>query len=606
MTRASAHSKRDGQPGTGGAQPRLTTGLARVEPISAVSPSGHAAGRTPAGHLRLLARPHWHGPHWHAVEHARSALSHLDRHATATAHRGRTARASERGHHERHRILAAALGSERGDTLIEILMSAFVLALIVSGTYFGLISANRTTAAAQARSQADSIAQADEEQLRTEPIEHLFEKHLTFARTREVTSTGATYTTGSGYTGPVFTVHTTGEERTAEGDTTCSAGEAPSTGLYALTRTEVTWRVSEHNEKVVETGIINQPSSISLIVRVVNRRHEPLENIDITAEGPSPSKSIYTAVTSATGCALFTMSEGGKYTVNVYQPEYKDVNPDWYSQTDADAYLGNGIVAVTDNAPVKKEFELERPGAIQASFATRFSEAEAPRAVKAIGAVAFQSETHPSYAAVRRKAVTEASKCVTSALNEQTESVTSPTCVFPFTTPYWVFAGTCGKNQPKLYGHEGEPYEDKVYVEPGVTAKAGNGTALILPAVVLRVYSGTSEPSESKHKASPTVYITETETGSEGCNSTKEAAATRSSWTVGEGALTNPAEPFGTYTICTQWTESGRTYSARAEGVKLSETAKGNVVDLFQTKANVAAKAGWETTYESKYSTGGC
>ncbi len=58
------------------------------------------------------------------------------------------------------------LADETGDTLIEVLISAVVLVLIVVATLTGLDSTNRATALDRARSQADALAQADEEQAR--------------------------------------------------------------------------------------------------------------------------------------------------------------------------------------------------------------------------------------------------------------------------------------------------------------------------------------------------------------------------------------------------------------------------------------------------------
>src|SRR5580700_12128098 len=63
--------------------------------------------------------------------------------------------------------------SERGDTLIEVLISAVLIALIVVGTLTGLDSTNKATARDRARSQADALAEHAEEQLRSEPINKL-------------------------------------------------------------------------------------------------------------------------------------------------------------------------------------------------------------------------------------------------------------------------------------------------------------------------------------------------------------------------------------------------------------------------------------------------
>src|SRR5580700_5729980 len=63
--------------------------------------------------------------------------------------------------------------SERGDTLIEVLISAVLVALIVIGTLTGLDSTNKATSLQRARSQADALAEQDEERLHSLPVNSL-------------------------------------------------------------------------------------------------------------------------------------------------------------------------------------------------------------------------------------------------------------------------------------------------------------------------------------------------------------------------------------------------------------------------------------------------
>ena len=107
-----------------------------------------------------------------------------------------------------HRTLARACGrlhparrslaSSAGDTLIEVVVSALLLAVIVVGTLTGINSANRATSLDRARSQADSLAQQDEDHLRSEPINKLSELSETHeAVLHEVDAGGTTYTISS-------------------------------------------------------------------------------------------------------------------------------------------------------------------------------------------------------------------------------------------------------------------------------------------------------------------------------------------------------------------------------------------------------------------------
>ncbi len=75
----------------------------------------------------------------------------------------------------RHERRLPPPGSESGDTLIEVVISAALISLVVIAVLFGLDSTNRATANSRARSQADALAQQDEERLRSEPIKKLTE-----------------------------------------------------------------------------------------------------------------------------------------------------------------------------------------------------------------------------------------------------------------------------------------------------------------------------------------------------------------------------------------------------------------------------------------------
>ena len=59
-----------------------------------------------------------------------------------------------------------SLASEAGDTLIEVLASAVLVALIVVAMFNGFDSASRASAGERSRAQADALAQQAEDQLR--------------------------------------------------------------------------------------------------------------------------------------------------------------------------------------------------------------------------------------------------------------------------------------------------------------------------------------------------------------------------------------------------------------------------------------------------------
>ncbi len=183
-------------------------------PERAASGSSLPAREAPTRTAReALRRPHWLSAHRERIEQARSARA------------GRS-------------------WSEAGDTLIEVLISATLMGIIVVATLSGLSSSSKATAVSRARSQADALAQQDEDYLRAEPIANLIKMN----RTRVVTETGETYTTGSGYKGTIFTVHSVGEPKEETGTSTCSSNSANPTIPYIRTVSEVTWGPSQRRK----------------------------------------------------------------------------------------------------------------------------------------------------------------------------------------------------------------------------------------------------------------------------------------------------------------------------------------------------------------------
>ena len=78
------------------------------------------------------------------------------------------------------------------------IVSALLLAVIVVGTLTGLNSANRATSLDSARSQADALAEQEEDQLRSEPINKLSELSETHEVVQhEVNAGGTKYTISS-------------------------------------------------------------------------------------------------------------------------------------------------------------------------------------------------------------------------------------------------------------------------------------------------------------------------------------------------------------------------------------------------------------------------
>jgi len=390
----------------------------------------------------------------------------------------------------------ASLAAETGDTLIEVLISAVLIALIVVATMVGLNSNNRATALDRARSQADALAQKAEDELRSEPVKALSELN----RTEVVEEGGTKYTI------------TSTSKYIADATATSSCNSSTPHADYLQTTSKVTWPAMGVAKPVEESSIISPPPGAALIVQVTEAG-TALEGAQVSAIGPAPATTVHTLETSSDGCAILALPPGG-YEINVRKAGY--VDPNWFPNTREDpstthsAYLSPYLVAETTT---KEAYDLGRAGTLEVGFRS--------------GATPVEGDTFVAFNSFMSsfKQLGTLGKYATTVASEKT--------VYPYpeSSPYTVYAGTCEADSPGKFGLE----PTTIVVPPGAT---GAGS-VPLPAVNIRVMSGTSAGAPGVPVTSATGSTTD-----EGCE------VKRSFTTTSAGALPRPGLPFGKYSMC--------------------------------------------------------
>ena len=388
---------------------------------------------------------------------------------------------------------------EAGDTLIEVLVSAIVIVLVVTATLTGLNNANHATSIDRARSQADALAQQDEDELRSEPVLKLSELSRTHETIlREVTTGGTHYTI------------TSTARYISDATATASCTSTSPSASYIQTSSTVTWPSIGKAKPVVETGIISPPADSALIVQVTGASGEPVAHMNVESIGPTD----LTTETSGDGCAILAVTPG-EYTLNVHRAGY--VDPNGYENSKEDPTSNHSFYVVAE-ATAKRSYEFAPAGWLAVNYSSGSP------------AVASQGDTfvifNTGLTAFRAfgKAGTYSS------------TVTSPKTVFPFTSKYIVYAGTCESDLPTANDSE-------LSKNPEVEATAGSSTpnevTVSVPPVSIKVMSGksVSEPGSAVSGASG--FVTD-----KGCGT--ERALT----TTGTGALLHPDLPFGKYALC--------------------------------------------------------
>jgi Tfp pilus assembly protein PilV len=394
------------------------------------------------------------------------------------------------------------LTSQAGDTLIEVIVSALLVALIVVGTFSGLDSTNKATALQRSRSQADALAEQNEEQLRSEPIKKLFELegHPT---TETVSENGTTYTveTSAAYI----------SDTTATSSCTSSSPKAD----YIQTASKVTWPSLGVGKAVVETGIISPPPGSTLIVQVTESG-TALQGAQVTATGPSPETTAHTLETSSSGCAILAVSPG-EYTINVSKSNYVDPNGYANTQEDTSSSVTRSVYLPAETT-AKEGYYLGRAGKLSVSFT---------------GSLPAEGDTFVAYnsgmATFRQFGTIE--KYASTVLSSATTNVYP----FPATSPYIIYAGTCEADIPATSVMEANKTNFYVSVPAGGTGSIST----IQPPINIKVLESNKGQTPEKPLQNATVRIEDT-----GCKTVHESK------TNSAGALPRPGMPFGAYSLC--------------------------------------------------------
>jgi len=458
-------------------------------------------------------------------------------------------------------LTRAQLASAAGDTLLEVLVSALLLGLIVIGTFSGLNSANRSTSIDRARSQADALAEQNEEQLHSLSVTALAKLELTPEK-KTVTQNGTEYIVISEANLVLDNTATTSCSSTAlsaEYIRTTSTVYPKSKGAFGNGAFGAT-------KPVVETGIVSPPPHTSLVVQVTNQLENPVAGTEVQVAGPQSA----TTVTNTNGCAVLAL-EPGEYEVNVHLTGY--VDPNWFTESKNDTSLSPAHIYLTAQTTTKKKYQFAKAAELNP---LKFEEINpvsgAQESAKAVNAILESTQMAPT----TRLLEPEGSSTYLS-------SITTTKRIFPFTSKYSVYAGSCAANRPP---------EEKV-IKRQFPEGGKESATVVLPALVIKVYEGTKTTPGKLVSTAPELFLSDTD---EGCEHTWQKPTTVApvlksgvlEYPKG-GALEYPGQPWGTYAVCLNVpyknTKTGKIEKKYVEepGQKNNSFSKeGTVVKLYE------------------------
>jgi Tfp pilus assembly protein PilV len=398
--------------------------------------------------------------------------------------------------------------SEGGATLIEVLFSCLLLAVIVIGTLSAFDAAGRLSADEQRRSQANDLAQKDQDRLRSMTVAQLSSLNET-----QTVTLGSTTSTTSPST---FTITSKGyfvSDPTSTSSCNSSTGGAD----YIKTTSTVTWAGIGSRPPVVAESMITPAIGGSLVVKVVDGQGNPVPNMNVTGTGVSPVISS----TGSDGCAIFGGLSSGTENVSVSQAGYVDKDGNFSPPAAQQA------ATIVPAATARKSFQYDRAGQISATFDTRYLGVVHPSSADTI-TMFNNNMTFPSL----RWAGT---------LSSYQSALPAPG-MFPFPSAYTVYAGSCTSDAPSQNGQSSDP---------SVVVPAGGNAPLLLhlPAILLSVYSGTPA-SHGTLVSKPHVILTDQKCGGSPPTQGGTPAIEHVPATTTTGSLSDPGQPYGTYTVC--------------------------------------------------------
>jgi prepilin-type N-terminal cleavage/methylation domain-containing protein len=366
--------------------------------------------------------------------------------------------------------------SERGFTIIEVVVSAIIVASIAGAAASALLATTRMSADQRRHGQADAIAQQDQERLRGMTIKAL--SNLVETRTTPV------------YDGTAYTVRSTGGFLSSTGSASCSTSGSGA-AAYVLIRSEVNWQANMKpganvsdvanwstnsiRPPVVQESLITPNAGGTLLASVVDQDNQPLAGATIAIAG----KEFQDATTGAGGCAVLAPLTPGPYYVWATRSGYVDPNGN------DDPIGGVAVTATGTSFPTPNPFRLGLAGLITAHFRTSYTLQGS--------ATNITGQKAPSISWRDNQSGMSASKNVVVPGNVATTPVQTPQILFPFNTGtpgvytnnYAVWAGSCDTARPPTGGNL-----SNVTVSPGGTPALDGGTfnRMRLPALLLNAH----------------------------------------------------------------------------------------------------------------------
>ena len=433
-----------------------------------------------------------------------------------------------------------ALEAEDGFGIIEVLVSAIIVAIISVATFTAIDAAGRTSDTNKARSVAASLAQDDLEELRS--------KKITELATLGANTPARTVTVDNRQ----YSIQSKGEylAGTAGSDNCASDDEAPK---YLKITSTVTVPSIPRLSPVVANSLRATPSGTigdfgSLAVDINDRTGAGQAGIPVTitpdATAAANGGVTTTGTTNTKGCVLFGYIATGRYTVSFAKAGYVlAANPNAGSVSESAVVAADSIAS--------KSYQYDQAGAAAVLYRTN----------NAYNGTTWNTNTNGTGFTIANASLgTPDFKTFT---NTAATSATSPVVNFPFTGAYETWAGVCAGNRPPAAATGSLTVPKGAANVPSATAVPPLGVAREFRLrVQVQRRNSSSTTSTTNYATTPNdgrtvVRFTPT---TPGCTDTVNATWVSNTGTSGGATAAystwEAIVPWGSYTVCAQYTNT--------------------------------------------------
>jgi Tfp pilus assembly protein PilV len=390
------------------------------------------------------------------------------------------------------------LASERGSLLVEVLVAAVLVAVMGAALFGALDSSAKVSGIAKTRAGAAALAQDDQERMRAMPIVAL----NNMRQHRDPVVVGKI----------AYVVDSRADWIADKSGTTDCTDNGKAADYLKITTTVTAKNVPGLKPVVVTSTVTPAPGTFqsnqgSLAVTVIDRNAKGVPGVSVTINGPTTASD----VTDANGCAFFGYEPSGSYDVTASALNYVDPNGNAQAS-------GQASISASQVSTLQLSYDL----AGQATVNFRTTPAGRP-----------EQDSAQHYVGFANAGVTVNLGTRAFGTGNPANPITTTQTLFPFTSPYSVFAGGCANNNPLNNGATAT----SLLVDPGRT-----DYAVTVPVPSLNIKTQLS----GVDTGNMAVKVTSATPGCAAENWPQTSLTTAGL----VGLLPDPGLPYGSYNVC--------------------------------------------------------